>query len=63
MWRTFRDSFGALWAQRMREQFNRAAANAGLAGRLAWDGLHGAPEAERELQLLTLRSLLKRFGA
>jgi hypothetical protein len=61
-WRSFRDGFGALWAQRMREQFNRAAANAGLTGRLAWDGLHGAPEAEREQQLLTLRALLKRFG-
>jgi hypothetical protein len=61
-WRLFRDGFGALWAERMREQFNRAAANAGLTGRLGWGGLKGAPAAEAEALLATLRALLKRFG-
>jgi hypothetical protein len=61
-WLRFRDSFGALWGQRMREQFNRAAANAGCAGRLGWGELRGAPPAEQEQLLALLRSLLKRFG-
>jgi hypothetical protein len=61
-WRRFRDGFGALWAERLREQFNRAAANAGLTGRLGWGGLHAAPAAEHEPMMLTLRALLKRFG-
>jgi hypothetical protein len=62
-WLRFRDGFGGLWAQRMREQFNRAAANAGLIGRLGWGGLHAAPGAEGEQLLAILRALLKRFGA
>jgi hypothetical protein len=61
-WLRFRDSFGGLWAERVREQFNRAAANAGQAGRLGWGGLKGAPDAEAEAMLATLRALLKRFG-
>jgi hypothetical protein len=61
-WLDFRDRFGALWGERMREQFNRAAANAGCAGRLGWGGLRGAPAAEQEQLLATLRALLKRFG-
>ncbi len=61
-WLRFRDSFGALWAERTREQFNRAAANAGLAGRLGWRGLRGAPAAEHGQLLDILRAVLKRFG-
>jgi len=61
-WLRFRDSFGGLWGERVREQFNRAAANAGSMGRLGWGGLHGAPAAEREPLLATLRALLTRFG-
>jgi hypothetical protein len=61
-WLRFRDSFGALWAERTRDQFNRAATNAGLSGRLGWGGLHGAPAAEQGQLLDTLRALLKRFG-
>ena len=38
-WLRFRDSFGGLWAERLREQFNRAVANAGLNGQLGWGGL------------------------
>jgi hypothetical protein len=61
-WQAFRDSFGALWAERTRQQFNRAAANAGLAGRLGWCGLRAAPAAEQEQLLTILQALLKRFG-
>jgi hypothetical protein len=61
-WLRFRDSFGGLWGERLREQFNRAAANAGLTGRLGWGGLHGASAAEREALHATLRALLRRFG-
>ncbi len=62
-WRRFRDSFGGLWAERLREQFNRAAANAGLTGRLGWGGLQGASAVEGEQLLATLRALLTRFGS
>jgi hypothetical protein len=62
LWRRFRDGFGGLWAERVREQFNRAAANAGRSGRLGWTGLKGAPAAESEPLLDVLRALLKRFG-
>jgi len=62
-WRRFRDRFGALWAERLREQFNRAAANAGLSGRLGWGGLHGARAGEQDQLLTVLRALLKRFEA
>jgi hypothetical protein len=61
-WRHFRDSYGALWAQRTREQFNRAAANAGLTGRLGWFGLRGAGTDEQEQLLDILKLALKRFG-
>jgi hypothetical protein len=61
-WRRFRDGYGGLWAERLREQFNRAAANAGQAGRLGWSGLKEAPAAEAEALLATLRALLRRFG-
>jgi hypothetical protein len=64
----FRDRFGLVWAQRVREQFNRAAANAGWPVRLYWQGLHlsaGAPLPEPAVQaevVAALRALLKRFG-
>jgi hypothetical protein len=63
-WRAFRDSFGFLWGQRVREQFNRAAANAGLPVELGWGGLRplgeGAAEGRaRALELL--EDLLRRF--
>ncbi len=61
-WRRFRDGFGALWAERVREQFNRAAANAGLSGRLGWRGLSAAAADEGEPLREVLRALLKRFG-
>jgi hypothetical protein len=61
-WLDFRDAFGGLWAERLREQFNRSAANAGLGGRLRWGGLRPASPEEQEQLLATLRALLKRFG-
>src|SRR5262249_9761858 len=39
IWLDFRDRFGFLWAQRVREQFNRSAANAGWPVILRWHGL------------------------
>jgi hypothetical protein len=61
-WLRFRDAFGALWAERTREQFNRAAANAGLTGRLGWRGLRAAPETEQGQLMTMLQALLRRFG-
>jgi hypothetical protein len=58
VWLSFRDTFGFLWAQRMREQFARAAENAGLKVELRWGGLRGEA-TERGAELL--RSLLRRF--
>ena len=63
LWLAFRDRFGVVWSQRTREQFNRAAANAGWSVSLAWDGLV-RPETDgpsEEEVLATLRALLKRF--
>lgn len=64
-WLAFRDRFGVVWGQRAREQFNRAAANAGWPIVLSWYGLEVPPDrAARpgEEVLATLRAVLKRFG-
>jgi hypothetical protein len=64
-WLWFRDRFGVVWGQRSREQFNRAAANAGWPVVLSWHGLEVTTEkpapSEGEM-LATLRAVLKRFG-
>lgn len=60
-WRRFRDTFGAVWAQRLREQFNAAARNAKWEAELHWSGLTPTGDATDE-QLAALRSLMKRFG-
>jgi hypothetical protein len=63
-WRFYRDCFGFVWAQRLRDQFNRAAENAGWPVTLGWSGLRqsGAGEMPPEERLLaTLRALLTRF--
>ncbi len=63
VWRGFRDRFGGLWALRVCEQFNRAAANAGWSLRLGWGGAApGDDPLVRGEGLMTLRALLKRFG-
>ena len=62
LWREFRDRYGLVWGQLVRDQFNRSAANAGLDVELAWQGLR-KPAGDREEELLvTLQALLKRFG-
>jgi hypothetical protein len=64
LWRSHRDRFGFVWAQRLRDQFNRAAQNAGWSVTLGWSGLRrsGADQMpDRERLLATLRALLTRF--
>src|SRR5207245_1921610 len=67
-WLDFRDRFGLVWGQRLREQFNRSAVNAGWPVVLRWQGLrlqpgkpHPGPAAQTAM-IATLRALLKRFG-
>ncbi len=64
LWRTYRDRFGFLWGQRMREQFNRAAAHAGWPVVLHWGGLRTRDGRLADLPeaVATLRAVLKRFG-
>src|SRR5262249_10343761 len=65
--RTFPDSLGFVWAQRLREQFNRSAAHACWPVILRWQGLRIRPpnpvpeEATQAAMLATLRALLMRF--
>jgi hypothetical protein len=67
LWLDFRNRFGFVWAQRLREQFNRSAANAGWPVVLRWQGLRltpGSLRPEPALQtamVAALRALLKRF--
>jgi hypothetical protein len=67
LWLDFRDRAGLFWAQRVREQFNNAATNAGWAVHLSWRGLHRTAygvallPAEQEAMLETLRAALQRF--
>lgn len=62
-WLEFRDRFGLFWSLQIREQVNRAAANAGWALELGWNGHKTAgkktPDPEEALALL--KSALKRF--
>ncbi len=68
LWLDFRNRFGLVWGQRVREQFNNAAVNAGWPVLLYWQGLlltAGATPldaATRDEIVATLRALLKRFG-
>jgi hypothetical protein len=65
LWLAYRDRFGFVWGQRMREQFNRAAHHAGWPVELRWGGLHttDTDDAPEPASLLTtLRAILKRFG-
>jgi hypothetical protein len=57
----FRNRFGGLWALRVRDQFNRAAANAGWPVALRWGGLRSVGYDD-DAPLKGLRALLKRFG-
>jgi hypothetical protein len=65
LWLAYRDRFGFLWGQRMREQFNQAVHHAGHPVVLRWDGLHptaSQPLPEPAVLLPLLRAVLKRFG-
>lgn len=68
LWLAFRDRFGLVWGQRLREQFNRSAAHAGWPVVLRWAGLRltpGAPLPPPEVQdeiVATLKALVQRFG-
>jgi hypothetical protein len=68
IWLDFRDRYGLVWGQRMRDQFNRSLVNAGWPMYLSWFGFRNRPDAQMpdELQarnlLLTLQALLRRFG-
>jgi hypothetical protein len=73
IWLDFRDRYGLVWGQRLREQFNNAAAHAGWPVELRWRGLR-RPETpdsaasamlsveDQKEMVATLRALLKRFG-
>jgi hypothetical protein len=64
LWLAYRDRFGFVWGQRMREQFNRAAHHAGWPVVLRWSGLETPTDAAVDTAwlLATLRAVLKRFG-
>jgi hypothetical protein len=65
LWLSFRDRYGLLWSQRVREQFNHAARHAGWPAFLGWRGLRrsGAISVAEEKEMLrTLEAALKRFA-
>lgn len=67
LWRAFRDRFGVFWAQRLREQFNRTAENAGWPVRLHWGGLRlisrvgVLSSSDPDEMLQSWKAMLKRF--
>jgi hypothetical protein len=65
-WRRFRDSYGFVWAQRLRDQFNRSAVNAGWTIRLGWTSFRNysdqpITDPQRDEAARTLLSLMRRF--
>jgi hypothetical protein len=66
LWLAYRDRFGFVWGQRMREQFNRSAHHAGWPVELRWSGLRvtaAGPSPDPATLAATLRAILKRFGS
>lgn len=66
LWLGFRDRWGFVWGQRVREQFNNAAQNAGWNVSLGWSGLRSregesGPRVGPEKIEETLRAVLQRF--
>ena len=59
-WMAFRDRFGWLWSQRVREQFQQSAKHANLPGRLIWRGWRGESNSAPAAADI-LRGLTKRF--
>jgi hypothetical protein len=68
LWLGFRNRYGLVWGQRLREQFNNAAGHAGWPVVLRWQGLRllpgtTLPDAETQAAIVAaLRALMKRFG-
>jgi hypothetical protein len=68
-WLDFRDRFGLIWSQRLREQFNRSASNASWPVYLYWQGLRRMPGTvqpsgpQQAAMTATLKALMKRFGS
>lgn len=60
LWLDFRDRYGLVWGQRVREQFNAAVRNAGHDATLTWFGLQ-TKETDLGPLLNLLRAVLKRF--
>ncbi len=64
LWRFFRDRWGLVWGERVREQFNRSAVNAHWPVRLTWLGfvIEGKIDATTHAAVrATLAALLTRF--
>lgn len=63
VWLAFRDAFGVVWGQRVREQLNRAAVNARWPVVLTWQGFQNTEPTppDEAVVLETLRALLQRF--
>jgi len=67
IWSDFRDRYGIVWAERVREQFNRAAHHSGLRVTMGWGGLRTfdrtpLTDDERAASLDLMTALLMRFG-
>jgi len=65
-WQAFRNRFGFVWGERLRQQFNRSAHHNGWQVVLRWDGIRATcgsnrEQTEREELLETLTALMKRF--
>lgn len=58
LWGAFRDRFGAIWALRVMEQFNRSAVHNNSNSRLSWRGAMMVDDGATE----RLQALLQRFG-
>jgi hypothetical protein len=67
-WLGFRERFGFVWGERVRQQFNRSAYHHGWPVHLSWSGLRktagvtGAAPSPPKAVLDTLEALMKRFG-
>lgn len=69
VWLRFRNSYGLVWSQRLREQFNQSAKHSNWPVILRWQGLRMIPgesppsHEDRVAMLANLRALMKRFEA
>jgi hypothetical protein len=63
-WLAFRDRYGLVWSQRVREQFNAAAKNHGWPVALGWSGMQRWQEGKTGLDEIeaALKGLLQRFS-